>query len=312
MFSSSHGHPSKYFTYVKEHLVSQADENKLQDRTFSAMSPDEWREGVFPKVQGSWNLHTALPSGMDFFIMLSSSICIFGNPGQANYAAGNTFQDALARQRVASGEKAVAIDLGMVLDEGWVAERKQVQQRVLQFDQVLPISQRDLFAMLDYYCNPAVKFESPAASQIVTGLELPALILKAGRQIPASMQRPLFNAMHQVLPDGEMPTTAAAETRNIAAMFEEAETMEEAAAAVADALKAKLCKILGIETDVRTIHERMDSFGVDSLIALEIRNWMAKEMRADLAVYEILGDVKLVDTGMAVARKSDFRQARWM
>lgn len=276
------------------------------------MSHEEWRASVLPKVQGSWNLHAVLPSDMDFFIMLSSAICIFGNAGQANYAAGNTFQDALARQRVASGQKAVAIDLGMVLDEGWVAERKQVQQRVMQFDQVLPISQRDLFAMLDYYCNPAVKFDSPAASQIITGLELPALILKAGRQIPAVMQRPLFSAMHQVLPGGEMPTTAAAETRDIAALFEEAETMETAGAAVAEALKKKLCKILGIEADVRTIHERMDSFGVDSLIALEIRNWMAKEMRADLAVYEILGDAKLIDTGMTVARKSEFRQARWI
>lgn len=266
---------------------------------------------MLPKVQGSWNLHAALPSGMDFFVMLSSAICIFGNAGQANYAAGNTFQDALARQRVAIGEKAVAIDLGMVLDEGWVAERKQVQHRVMQFDQVLPISQRDLFALLDYYCHPAVRFASPAASQIVTGLELPALITKAGRQIPASMQRPLFRAMHQVLPGGEATTVAAADNRNVATLFEEAETMEAAAAAVAEALKAKLCNILGIEADVRTIHERMDSFGVDSLIALEIRNWMAKEMRADLAVYEILGDVKLIDTGMTVAKKSEFRQARW-
>lgn len=293
------------------HQNLYADQDESQDRTFSAMSHEEWRASVLPKVQGSWNLHTALPSGMDFFIMLSSAICIFGNAGQANYAAGNTFQDALARQRVANGEKAVAIDLGMVLDEGWVAERQQMQHRVMQFDQVIPISQRDLFALLDYYCNPAVTFDSPAASQIITGLELPALILKAGRQIPAAMQRPLFSAMHQVLSGGEPPTVAAAESGNISTIFEESETMDAAAAAVAEALKTRLCKILGIEADVRMVHERMDSFGVDSLIALEIRNWMAKEMRADLAVYEILGDVKLIDIGMTVAKKSDFRQARW-
>lgn len=55
---------------------------------------------------------------MDFFVMLSSAICIFGSAGQANYAAGNTFLDALARYRFARGEKAITIDLGMVLDEG--------------------------------------------------------------------------------------------------------------------------------------------------------------------------------------------------
>lgn len=275
------------------------------------MSQDEWQASIRPKVQGSWNLHCALPSGMDFFVMLSSAISIFGNAGQANYAAGNTFQDALARQRVANGEKAVAIDLGMVLGEGFVAERKDVHQRVMQFDLVDPISLRDLFAMLDYYCNPAVKLDSPAASQIITGLQLPTLIHKAGREIPAVMRRPLFSAMHQVLPGMESTGTAAAVT-NIAAIFEESETAEIAGAAVAEALKSKLCKILGLEVDSRTIHERMDSFGVDSLIALEIRNWMAKEMRADLALYEILGDVKLIDTGITAARKSDFRPARWM
>lgn len=76
-------------------------------------------------------------------------------------------------------------------------------------------------------------------------------------------------------------------------------------------MKQKLCKILGVEAEDRTINDRMDSFGVDSLIALEVRNWLAKEMRADLAVYEILGDVNLIDTGLTVAKKSDFRQAQW-
>lgn len=275
------------------------------------MSHDEWRASVSPKVQGSWNLHTVLPSGMDFFIMLSSTVSVFGSAGQANYAAGNTFLDALSRQRVANGEKSVALDLGVILDEGWVAERQFLQQRWRQFDHVIPISQRDLFAMLDYYCNPATMFDSPAASQIITGLELPALILKAGREIPAAMKKPLFSAMHQVLPGGELPSTAAAETGNIATMFEEAETLEQAGAAVAEALKMKLCKILGLDADSRTIQEQMSSFGVDSLIALELRNWIAKEMRADLAVYEILGDVRLIDTGLTAARKSEYKQAGW-
>ncbi|ETS80429.1 hypothetical protein PFICI_07958 [Pestalotiopsis fici W106-1] len=55
----------------------------------------------------------------------------------------------------------------------------------------------------------------------------------------------------------------------------------------------------------------MESFGVDSLIALEVRNWIAREMRAELAVYEILGDVKLIDTGLAAASKTGFRQPHW-
>ncbi|KAL3473275.1 KR domain-containing protein [Aspergillus californicus] len=75
---------------------------------------ESWKASKLPKVQGSWNLHTLLPKEMDFFAMFSSIPGIFGNRGQSNYAAGNTFLDALARYRVAIGEKGSSIDLGMV------------------------------------------------------------------------------------------------------------------------------------------------------------------------------------------------------
>ena len=75
-----------------------------------------------PKVQGSWNLHDLLPRGMDFFICLSSVSGVVGGGGQANYAAANTYMDALVRYRTMRGEKATAIDLGWMESEGVAAE----------------------------------------------------------------------------------------------------------------------------------------------------------------------------------------------
>ncbi|RYP80320.1 hypothetical protein DL770_006267 [Monosporascus sp. CRB-9-2] len=260
----------------------------IKDRPFSTMSRQEWHHSVQPKVQGSWNLHAALPSDMDFFVMLSSAVGIFGNAGQSNYAAGNTFQDALARYRTAHGHKTVAIDLGMVLGEGFVAERKDIQDRLMRLDLLLPLSQQELFAMFDYYSNPSTHFASVAASQIITGIELPALIRKSGREIPESLHRTLSRAMHQIIPSAEGPTAGTTNSHDFSAMFVGSPTLAAAGTAVAEALK--------------------NSY---SLIALKVRNWLAKEMRADLAVYEILGDVKLIDTGLTTARKSEFRQAHW-
>lgn len=284
----------------------------IQDRTFASMTYQDWNESVRPKVQGSWNLHTVLPPALDFFIMLSSSTGIFGNAGQANYSAGNSFQDELARYRVARGQKAVAIDVGMVLDEGWVAEHADTHQAVMRFDHVLPVSQADLFAMFDYYCNPDTVISTQEASQIVTGLQVPSIIIAEGRHVPDSLKRPLFLPMHQISSGGDASQgDSTARAIDFAAMFESFTSLAEAAEAIAEALKLKLCKILGLEDKDRTTSDRMDSFGVDSLIALEVRNWLAREVRADMAVYEILGDAKLIDTGMTAAKKSAFRKARW-
>jgi zearalenone synthase (highly reducing iterative type I polyketide synthase) len=46
-----------------------------------------------------------------FFIMLSSTSGVFDNQEQANYAAANAYQDALASYRRERGQKAVALDV---------------------------------------------------------------------------------------------------------------------------------------------------------------------------------------------------------
>ncbi|KAK1950802.1 polyketide synthase, partial [Colletotrichum sublineola] len=89
----------------------------LADSMFSNMTMDQWRAATGPKIQGSWNLHklaTRLSSdgagddregggGLDFFILMSSVSGVIGNSAQADYCAGNTFEDALAHFRRANG-----------------------------------------------------------------------------------------------------------------------------------------------------------------------------------------------------------------
>ena len=109
------------------------------------MSFDDWTSCVQPKVQGSRNLDTLLPAGLDFFILFASVAGILGSGGQANYAAGNTFMDALAQQRVARGEKPVSLDLGWMKSEGVVCRERLSRKGVLQQRGFLmPIYQKEL------------------------------------------------------------------------------------------------------------------------------------------------------------------------
>jgi hypothetical protein len=89
------------------------------------MTHKTFQAAIAPKVQGSWNLHEALGTDLEFFILLSSIASISGNRGQTNYAAANSFEDAFPRYLMFRGMKAASINLGRVRSVGYIAENKE-------------------------------------------------------------------------------------------------------------------------------------------------------------------------------------------
>jgi 6-methylsalicylic acid synthase len=62
------------------------------------------RDVMRPKVEGAWVLHELFPPGsLDFLVLFSSCGMLLGLTGQASYACGNAFLDALASHRRAGG-----------------------------------------------------------------------------------------------------------------------------------------------------------------------------------------------------------------
>ena len=86
------------------------------------MTPEKIRLSFGPKAAGASYLHENSPTdNIKHFITFSSVSALFGNPGQTNYAASNSYLDALCRLRRNKGLPAVSIQWPAIADVGMAA-----------------------------------------------------------------------------------------------------------------------------------------------------------------------------------------------
>ncbi|ETS80260.1 hypothetical protein PFICI_07789 [Pestalotiopsis fici W106-1] len=84
-----------------------------------AMTPERCATTLGPKVYGAWLLHQAtFDMDLDAFMMFSSISGVMGLSGLANYAAANSFLDALAYLRRAQGLPATSVAYGTWSGDG--------------------------------------------------------------------------------------------------------------------------------------------------------------------------------------------------
>ncbi|TRX95760.1 hypothetical protein FHL15_003314 [Xylaria flabelliformis] len=285
----------------------------LKEIFFDDMTFDDWKAVTAPKVEGSWNLHSALSQGLDFFVMISSVQGILGTGLLAAYNAGNTFQDSLARYRLAQGERAVAIDLGVVTDGGFLAGNSRYDNIFKRNRKLAPICLEEVYALLDISCEPGsqVLYEHVQSCQGIVGITQPATWNLGDESF--TMSQPFWGHMHHAplrgYSNGDAgpsiaATTGRKQTVNYAELLDAAESIEDATKIIMEALVTRVSSLVGTETSRIEVHKSLQSYGIDSISAIDVRNWVMKAFAVDTPIFELLSDSSFATLATNIAQKT--------
>ena len=271
------------------------------------MTFEQWQRAIQPKVASSLNLHTHLPN-LSFFVMLSSMTGVAGNVSQANYASGNTFQDALARHRVASGLPAVSLNLPGITDVGVVAAtdtNNRVRGRVESLG-LLSLDIATIMPILEAAVLEKPHRTAPNEAQVMVGIA-PWDALPEGSVIGQDRR---FSTLRLASPRGAATGGAAAAGAGAAtsptALLVQAlgKSSSEQAQAVAEAVAKRLSVIFNVAAEEIDLAVPMAAHGVDSLVAVELRNWLSGAAKAKISIFEITQSNSLMEFAGLVLERS--------
>lgn len=266
----------------------------LRDKLFENMTHEDYLTTIKPKVQGSWNLHTCLPKDMDFFILLSSLNALLGSRAQANYAAGNTYQDALAAHRISIGLPATSLNLGALLANDHGVDDLQRFEKIQKLASILRhVHEGELHRVIEYCMDPDNLSIRP--TQVALGLSTANQYLTQGVPLPLWMQWPLFSQLSSTrsAAAGPIGDEDADAKINIASHLGSMTSMGDTLVVITDAIRSKLSKLLSIPLENIDPTKSVSSHGVDSLVATEFRTWLSRILGADIPLLEILGTIPI-------------------
>ena len=260
------------------------------------MTYTDWTTSTKPKVSGTMNLHHVLAgTPLDFFVTTSSVSGILGTPGQSNYAAGNSYLDALARHRRLHGQPAISLILPMVLGVGVIAQNADLEIS-LKRKGMYGIDETALLQGFEVAILEQQRGHDPTGTvdHIVVGLdpaELRKAVDEAGDTVDSFwMDDRRFNAVVQAMNTGGASGSAAAQTVLAALRDTPGIDAVQAMDTVAEAMIGKLSRMLLIEVEqIERDGRSVASYGVDSMVGAELRNWIFKEMEMDIPYQQLLG-----------------------
>ncbi|KAF4207594.1 hypothetical protein CNMCM8927_002671 [Aspergillus lentulus] len=268
----------------------------LRDIHIEKMTIEDYLCVLRPKYFGTWNLHRHLPDELDFFVMLSSISGVIGNATQAAYAAGSTFLDAFAAYRNSLGLPAVSLDLGVITDVGYLAGNRDLAVKMAQqgFHGTDTATLMSLIA-----ASIRTPFGEGGTTQIITGLGE----WKEGQSL-SNFDAPLFAHFRRQFQQKNGEGRSDEFIGKLRENLRNVSNLEEASGVIFSVLSRKIAAHLSVPIESIDASRPITEYGIDSHMAVELRNWIAKTMESTVPILDILASSTLLDLAGKISSKS--------
>lgn len=270
----------------------------LQDTGFQDMSSNIMEKVLRPKVVGSINLDNLTQAlDLEFFVFFSSATAIIGNAGQSNYSAANMFMTSLAEQKRQRGQAASVIHIGPILGVGYVTQQGEAVRDIFARQGEYTFMSESDFHQLFAEAVVAGRPQSQERQPLEICMGIAKLEEKPAKEL-AWYLNPLSTHMTGNI-TAEIASKTSQSRASVKALLEKATTEEQIFDILQGAFLPALCALFQLDStlaeDPHLLDERLDRFGLDSLLAVEIRMWWLKTLHVNIPVMKILSGVTVRD-----------------
>nr|WP_258563273.1 type I polyketide synthase [Streptomyces phytophilus] len=235
----------------------------LDDAVIDSLTPQRLHAVLRPKADAAWHLHHhTRHHNLAFFLLYSSAAGTLGNPGQANYAAANTYLDALAHHRHTQGLPATSLAWGYWAEtSAMTAHLDDTAHQRNKRDGMLGLTEHTGMALLD----AALLSEHPVL--VPARLDLPAL---RARQSANGQVSPLLRAL---IPPARRAARSATPSRSSLVDELAGRPADERSKLLTDLVLGHVSAVLGTANGSSIDAGRaFKEAGFDSLTSVELRN----------------------------------------
>jgi acyl transferase domain-containing protein/acyl carrier protein len=251
----------------------------LSDKPLAQLSAEELLATLRPKMIGGWLLHQLLlDAPLDFFVLFSSASSILSSPTLGGYAAANAALDALAHYRRARGLTALTINWGAWAEVGMAARAAGERAHAGRaFGSLAPAEALNIFGRL---------LAEDATQAAVMSVDWN----RWRRRYPSASGAPLLVEVDGVGAEVRAVARAASEPESPTRESLLVAGAGERRALVESLLRECVARVLMLPPSQLDSQVSLGALGLDSLMAVEVRNFVEQRLGVILPMAALLQD----------------------